>query len=82
MIAEQIFVFVMKVQLTGGAKVSGQNVSSFFDRLSESTETLEQWIRIRILCSFRIYAQNFCRTHSFGVMSESLGGLKIKFGQV
>jgi hypothetical protein len=47
-----------------------------------SVETLEQWVRIRILCSFRIYAQNFCRSDNLGVMSKSLEGLKIKFGHV
>ena len=69
------------MEVKGYRKVSAQNVSSFFDRLSESAESLERWIRIEILCSFRIYAQNFCRTHSLGVMDESLEGLKIKFGR-
>jgi hypothetical protein len=44
-----------------------------------SAEILEQWVRISILCSFRIYVQHFCRSDNLGVMSESLEGLKIRF---
>ena len=66
----------------GGAKVSGQNVHSFFDQLRESATILEYWVIIRISCSIRIYVRKFCETHRLGIISEFFKGPKMKLGRV
>ena len=71
----------MKLILTPVAKVLRQNVRSFSGHLKATSASQKQLVRLRILCSFRIWAQKFCVCFCSRVVRESLKGPKNSLGQ-
>jgi hypothetical protein len=73
--------YSMSFLLTGGSKVSGQNVCTFLTCLKVFQMSQKLRVSTRILCSFRICAQKFCICFCSRVVMKSWKGLKKWFGR-
>jgi hypothetical protein len=67
----------LRLKITAVAKVFGQNICPFFSHIKATGESQKQLVRLRIFCSFGIWAQKLCVYFSSIRVRESLKDIKI-----